>query len=471
MQRMSRVLFGGAALGALAVSAGLALAAPVTTTGRPLAPAIGFARPFNTYLLVWAEDKGLGSGLDIYAARTTASGIVVGAEIPVVVAKGDQSDPALVFSERINDYLVMFTTDGQASTTPENTPGIPPPIGGTPGLPTPPPPPIPFGSDFDSDFGAVEDFAVVEAPGGLQGIPAEPDQPIPPTPGPTALPGTPGVPPPVTATGQRDIYGTWLTASGQRVSSIFAVIASPADDTYPALASFRRGCCDERFVLVWREVTGTTVRLSNYEFLGGPGYFLVYDSAKGNIAGGLDQSRPSVAVEDSGEYLVAWAESAPGGDNRDLFGRRLNYNAWPVGPIIKLMDGPADQVYPSLGAIRNGGGYLLAWEERTLGGPPDIRTRRLNRNGIPIGAAYTLAGGAPYSFAPTLPSATDRATLLMAWLDRNAASDISIIGAEISRSGQRLGPERILVQGGTGPGGITPVPPPGFPTPPPPPIP
>jgi hypothetical protein len=302
--------------------------------------------------------------------------------------------------------------------------------------------------------------------------PRAPYQPSPPPPGPTATPGgTPGVPPPVTGTGLKDIYGTYVSENGQRVTSVFAVIASPADDTYPSLASFRRGCCDERFALVWREVTGLDVRLSVYEFVGGPGYFLVYDSAKGSVAGGADQGRPSVAVEDSGEYLVAWAESKPGADNRDLFGRRLNLNAWPIGPVIKLMDSPADQVYPSIAANRGTGGYLLAWEERNAGVPPDIRLRRLNRNGIPMGAAYTLAGGTPFSFAPTLPSATDRSTLLLAWLDRNAASDISILGAEVTRDGRRIGPERILVQGGTGPGGVTPIPPPPFPTPPPPPPP
>jgi hypothetical protein len=305
-----------------------------------------------------------------------------------------------------------------------------------------------------------------------------PQQPSPPPPGqPTATdlpgvtPGTPGVPP-VTGTGQRDIYGTWLSPSGQRLTSIFGVIASPADDTYPALASYRRGCCDERVALVWREVTGTAVRLSVYEFLGGPGYFLVWDSAKGSIAGGGDQGRPSVAVEDGGEYLVAWAETTvAGAGQRDIVGRRLNANAWPYGPLIQLMNGPADQLYPSLGAVRSTGGYLLAWEERSPGQPPDIRTRRLNRNGIPFGPAYTLAGGAAFSFAPALPSATDRSTLLLAWLDRNAASDISILGAEVTRDGRRIGPERILVKGGSGPGALTPVAPPGFPSPPPPPIP
>ena len=72
---------------------------------------------------------------------------------------------------------------------------------------------------------------------------------------------------------------------------------------------------------------------------------------------------------------------------------------------------------------------------------------------------------------PNLPAATDRSTLLLVWLDRNAAGDHSVIGAEVTRDGRRVGPERILVQGGTGPGGVTPVPPHGFPSPPPPPPP
>lgn len=500
MRRLTWILLAAVVMGGLALTARSAAAAPVTTTGRPLAPAIGFAPTYNTYLLVWAEDRGQGTGLDIYAARTTASGVVVGYEFPIVVAPGDQSDPAVVFSERLNDYLVMFTTEGQAGPpNPEGTPGVPPPgTTATPAFPTPPPPPIPFGAGAVAPGGMAPGGVVsgasvpgagwdrLTATGHMQlapaGVQAGPDQPPPPPPTlpppgqptATAVPGgpggTPGVPPPVVGTGQRDIYGTWVTASGQRVSNIFPVIASPADDTYPSLASFRRSANDERFALVWREVTGTTVALSVYEFLGGPGYYIVWDSAKGNVAGGGDQGRPSVAVESSGEYMVTWAETQPGADNRDILGRRLNANGWPYGPTRVLMDGPADQVYPSIGAIRSSGGYLVVWEERTPGAAPDIRLRRLNRNGVAYGTAYTLAGGAPFSFAPTLPT-SDRSTLLLGWLDRNAASDLSIMGAEVTRDGRRVGPERILVQGGSGPSGVTPMPPPPFPTPPPPPPP
>jgi hypothetical protein len=164
---------------------------------------------------------------------------------------------------------------------------------------------------------------------------------------------------------------------------------------------------------------------------------------------------------------VAWSQTPGGQVDRDIFARRLNANAFPIGPLIRLVDGPADQVYPTLGALRDAGGYLVAWEERAMGAPPDIRLRRLNRNGIPLRAAYDVAAGPPFSFGPALPS-TDQSTTLLVWIDRNAASDHSIVGAEITRDGRRFGPERLLVQGGSGPGALTPVAPgPGFPTVPP----
>jgi hypothetical protein len=294
------------------------------------------------------------------------------------------------------------------------------------------------------------------------------------TPGPTATidPGastatppavvTPGVPPGATV-GQRDIFGMWVSESGVRVTNVFGIIGSPADDTYPSLAYRRQGTQDQ-WALVWREVTGLNTAISAVE-LTGYGRFFTYSSGKGNVVGGGDQGRPSVATEFSGEFLVAWSETPTGQDDRDIYGRRLNANSFPVGPIIKLVDGPADQVYPSLASLGSAGGYLVAWEERAVGAPPDIRVRRLNRNGIPLRAAYDVAGGPPFSFAPSLPS-VERSTTLLVWIDRNAASDHSIVGAEVTRDGRRIGPERVIVQGGSGPSPLTPVvPPPGFPTP------
>lgn len=272
------------------------------------------------------------------------------------------------------------------------------------------------------------------------------------------------------APGSRDIYGIWVADGGQAISGSFPVITSPADDTFPAVA-YRAAPPYDLWALVWREVTGTDVAIVAMK-LTGFGSYLAVTSGKAVVTSGGDQGRPSVAIEASGEGLVVWSETPTGQGARDIRGRRINLNMFPVGPILELVSDPDDQVMPSVASLGAAGGYLVAWENRQVGQPPDIRLRRLNMNGIPLRQVYELAGGPPFSFSPSLP-ASDASTRLLVWLDRNAASDHSILGAEVNRDGRRAGPERVLVAGGSGPAAATPVLPPApFPTPPPlPPVP
>lgn len=452
-----------------------AAAALIQTNGRPMAPAIAFAPPYDTYLIAWAEDAGTGTGLDLYAARLTRTGIVNGGAVPLVVAPGNQSDPSLVFSSRVGEFLVVYTDDSGASGpypggTATPAPGLP-----TPGLPAPPtpilpPPPPLLGSGSPADPGLL-DLQLPRAgtgqawvgPGLTPGWSSGPEQPPPPG-QPTATPGAP-VPPP-SAPGSRDIWGVWAAPSGYRVTNTFALISSPADDTFPDLAVHRTFTA-EQVVMVWREVTGVDATLSTQEYTGAFGHYLIIDGAKALVAAGGDKGRPSIALEESkGEYMVVWPETSTTTPGRDIFGRRLNSNAFPYGTVLKVVTDPADDLYPSIASLGAAGGYLLAWEYREAGQAPDIRVRQLNRNGIPYRNIYGLASGPAFSFAPDVAS-TDSVTTLVVWLDRNAASDQSVIGREVNRDGRPVAPERVIVRGGSGPsGGATPViPPPVLPSP------
>jgi hypothetical protein len=522
----------GGLVAALAVATSSAFAAPIAATGRPIAPAIGYASQFNTYLIVWAEDRNLGTGLDLYATQVTATGIVVGREVVLVQAPGDQSDPAISYNSRVGDYLIAYTTTGG----PQATPSVEIPIPGTPNAPTPdlPPPPGPpfaepvsHGPDGFTIFsgeaqhlsseavdpsesplpagardalralalqgksavggvivgpginpqGARFDTGNLDSYSGPRPLQTQPPLPTPgdpgtalppPPPGPTTVP--PVQPPPSSAPGSRDIYGIWVSRNGFPVTNGFPIIASPADDTFPALA-YRALPSFDQWVLVWRDVTGTTVNLRTVE-LAGYGRYMTFGSGVNSIVSGGDHSRPSVAAGATGEFLVAWSQTQTGKIDRDVVGRRLNSNGFPYGTFLKLADSDADETYPAVGAQTDTGDYLLAWESRVQGQDPDIRVRRLNRNGIPLRAAYEVAGGGPFSFSPALPSSVNRPTVLLTWLDRNSSTDHSILGAEVTRDGRRVGPERLIVVGGSGPSGVTPVaPPPGFPTPPAPPPP
>lgn len=500
-----------ARLGGLASIVGLALAAAapalaspnaqLPVSGRPISPAIAFAPNSYTNLLVWAEDTGAGTGLDLYGLRLSASGLPTGRIVPVLVAPGNQSDPALIFSPRVNEYFLVFTDDsGSLGGVPGSNPtsGLPIP-GQTPVAPPPPlPTPVPLAR---LTLGPIVDVSGLQphasaaglAPAGVVGqvgdgtdapvgsnvagddagvygrAPLQGPSPTFPPPG-TPAPGGPGSTPiPPTTPGSRDIYGTFLSTYGTRTSVVFPLVTSPADETFPDI-TFRMTAASDRYVLVWRKVTGLDVALASVELEGVGRYFYVkYERV---VVAGTDIGRPSVAAEpNAGEYMVVWSETPKDQPERDIFGRRMNNNAVPYKPVVKIATGPSDQVYPTISSLGPYGGYLAAWEERTGAESPDVKIRRLNINGIPYGYQSAVAGGPAFSFSPDLAS-TDSVGTVIVWLDRNAAGDHSILSAQLNRDGRRIGPDRLVVRGGTGPGAVTPVVPgPGFPTPPAPPPP
>lgn len=505
---------------ALAVLPSLALRASaagvVFTSGRPVSPAVAFAPNNYSHLLVWAEDRGTGTGLDLYALRLAASGLPTGTEIPIIVGPGNQGDPALIYNDHLNQFLLVYTDDSGGSGGVPGVPTVvPPPIPG-PTSPPLPPPPIPFDAGPGIGGGVATDHGDSRAPLALdradlpvedvvaEGVPAipaipailpvlgdvgvaghsdgagnpgttsvrgyQPPPPPPPgTPAPTATPG--GAPPPPVTPGSRDIYGVWLSTYGTRTTITFPLVTAPSDDTYPDL-TFNPGAGDQ-YVLVWREVNGVDVSIATMR-MRGTGYFFYVDAKRTVVTGG-DLGRPTVAAEfGKGEYLVAWSQTPTDEPARDIFGRLLNTNGVPYRPAYALAEGPADQVYPSLASLGAFGGYVLVWEEREAADPPDIQARRLNINGRPYRSDNSLAGGGPFSFAPDVSTSGAFSTLVV-WLDRNAAGDHSILSAEVNRDGRRIGPERLVVQGGAGPAGVTPVVPPApgptMPPIPPPPVP
>ncbi len=498
----------------------------VFTSGRPVSPAVAFAPNNYSHLLVWAEDRGTGTGLDLYALRLAASGLPTGVEIPIIVGPGNQSDPALIYNDHLNQFLLVYTDDSGGA--PGGVPGaptaVPPPIPG-PTSPPLPPPPIPFALDatdgldgldgfdarmaddvrraqaegrnagilgqlgandgvnaFDSSKvvpsslslmgDSVRRLAVIESDGSTAGTSRgfQPPPPPPPgTPAPTATPG--GAPPPPVTPGSRDIHGVWLSTYGTRTTITFPIVTAPSDDTFPDI-TFNPGAGDQ-YIMVWREVNGVEVSIATMR-MRGTGYFFYLDYKRTVVTGG-DLGRPTVAAEFSkGEYLVAWSQTPTDEPARDIFGRLMNTNGVPYRASYALADGLPDQVYPSLASLGALGGYVLVWEERNAADPPDIKARRLNLNGRPYRSNNALAGGGPFSFAPDVSTSGAFSTVVV-WLDRNAAGDHSILAAEVNRDGRKVGPERLVVQGGAGPSGVTPVippvPGPTMPPVPPPPIP
>jgi hypothetical protein len=126
-------------------------------------------------------------------------------------------------------------------------------------------------------------------------------------------------------------------------------------------------------------------------------------SSPRRLAGGPgDQSHPSVAYNAGSQaYLVAWQDNTR--DVDQVWGVRIRGNGIPFGAPLALVEGPSNAQDPSV--ARNGDGYLVAWVDDGSGNS-DIYARRLNTNALPVGGQagliYPMAAGPEDELAPSL---------------------------------------------------------------------
>jgi len=458
--RLASVLvLGGLAL--LAPTLVSAASNPILVPGLPVAPAVSFAQRNNTHLLVWAEDRGTGTGLDIYALRLAASGLRAGAEVPVIVAPGNQSDPSLVFSNRLNEFLMVYTDDAGAA-QPGPTPGGPggatppiPPIPGPTTIPlptlgptatpgptvTPGLPPVPFisaaGIDAQIDAAAlraraaglsggvigrvegqelIEDARMgrpaitldgsggmsVDAPlSAVDGSAADfaPDQPpIPGTPG--ATPGGPAATP---------------TPGGPGVP--VPPVASGSRDIHGIFLSTYGFRISNSFALVSAPSDDTFPDLALLETASTDQYVLLWREVNG-----VDVTLSSMRMRGIGRYLVL------------DFKRTI-----AQGPEVSRASVAAD---PTTGQ------YLVVWAETPATEVArDIYGRLLNVNAAPYRNAFTVVGGAPDQVYPAVASLGSNGGYIIAWEERDGANPPDIKTRQLNRNGYPYRPQYALAGG------------------------
>ncbi len=77
-----------------------------------------------------------------------------------------------------------------------------------------------------------------------------------------------------------------------------------------------------------------------------------------------NQRESSVAMDAGGNFVVAWY--GPGEDKEDIFARRFNTKAQPLGSEFRVNTYTNDrQLYPRQ-AMDNDGGFIIVWESRNI---------------------------------------------------------------------------------------------------------
>ncbi len=161
---------------------------------------------------------------------------------------------------------------------------------------------------------------------------------------------------------------------------------------------------------------------------------------------------PEVAADKDGNFAVVWSNlGATPGTSSHVYRRRFNAAGTALDAETRL-DGPAtsEAASPTI-AMNASGASVAAWY--AYGGGTQIRARRFDAGGVPIGAEISVATMASVNYGPQIRVAIDDAgRFAVAWTeDRNDGANYDVYRRRYDASGSPLGLSQRVNSAITGP--------------------
>ena len=115
-----------------------------------------------------------------------------------------------------------------------------------------------------------------------------------------------------------------------------------------------------------------------------------------------DDSRPDVAMNGSGEFVVVW-EGATKGFGYPIEGQRFNSMGSSLGASFQVNVGGDYNYQPTVG-LADSGSFVVAWNTGEKGGDYNIIARRFDSSGSPVAGELQVntTSGSYYSYTPDL---------------------------------------------------------------------
>jgi hypothetical protein len=165
-----------------------------------------------------------------------------------------------------------------------------------------------------------------------------------------------------------------------------------------------------------------------------------------NSSANSSQLYPFVARNRVGNYVVVWMDDR--NSNYDIYAQRFNYNGNPIGINFKVNDdiGTRSQGYPSV-AIDNIGNFFVAWEDGRNGNT-DIYLQKYDTNGLAIGTNCRVDNDiADFDqYSPTI-ACDETGRYVVVWCDfRNNDDDPEIYAQAFNADGTFIGNNQMINQ-------------------------
>jgi len=184
------------------------------------------------------------------------------------------------------------------------------------------------------------------------------------------------------------VFGQRFASSGAPLGPEFRVNTSTAGNQYFPSAAFDAA---GNFVVVWASRVGygalPDVIGQRYASGGtplGPEFRINTFTTDG-------QTRPTVAAEPAGNFVVLWFGTGQG-DSNGVFGQRFASSGAPLGPEFRVNTSTTDSQYLPSVAFDAAGGFVVAWNSSGGygGASPDVFGQRYASDGTALGPEFRI---------------------------------------------------------------------------------
>ncbi|MBF2001877.1 MAG: hypothetical protein IGS38_14265 [Synechococcales cyanobacterium M58_A2018_015] len=141
------------------------------------------------------------------------------------------------------------------------------------------------------------------------------------------------------------------------------------------------------------------------------------------------QTAPTIAMNNRGQFVVVWTSAGQDGDGLGVFAQRYDALGNPVGIELQVnTQTTGDQLHPSV-AMDNAGNFVVAWQSER--GSSDIYAQRFSAAGSPLGDEFrvNIATGGDQTTPAVDMDANGNFTVV--WADEN-----EIRGRRFTRDGR-----------------------------------
>jgi hypothetical protein len=159
----------------------------------------------------------------------------------------------------------------------------------------------------------------------------------------------------------------------------------------------------------------------------------------------LQQGYPSLAVGESGDFVVVWSSNGPDGQDYGVFGQRYAGSGAPLGAEFQINTySTGYQAHPSV-AIRSSGQFVVVWTSYAQdGASAGVFGQRFDASGVPAGPefrvnSYTTGHQGDASVAV---ASSGLGGFVVIWSSYGQdGSDRGVFGQRFSSGGAPSGPE------------------------------